>query len=167
MAEATMNTKNNSRSASTHILIKQVFLKLSQNRDPEKISIREICDAAQINRSSFYLHFTDLYALIDEIQEDIMAQIREILLEEFTRKGSSLDRTFTHFFQLLKENQSFFTPYYKHRRLSVRNLDMTQEEPFRSLILDAGRHFGFETEREVRYHSLFFTPGISAIMESG
>ena len=160
-----MNKKNNAKSQATHALIKEVFLALSQKKDAEKISIREICDAAGINRSSFYLHFTDLYDLIDEVEKDMTQQIESILLQAFEYRNMPMRDVFTSLFTFLRDHQSFFRAYYQHRRGAVRSLDLTKTEPFRSYIIDAGHQFGFESEREIRYHSLFFTSGFSAIME--
>ena len=160
-----MNRKNNAKSQATHALIKEAFLSLSQQKDAEKISIREICDAAQINRSSFYLHFTDLYDLIDEVEKDMTRQIESILLQAFEHKNMPMRDVFTSFFVFLREHQSFFRAYYQHRRGAVQSLDLTKTEPFRSYIIHAGHQFGFESEREIQYHSLFFTAGFSAIME--
>lgn len=160
-----MNTKNNGRAQATHALIKSAFLELCQHKDSEKISIREICEASGINRSSFYLHFPDIYGLIEELDRDMKEQLKGIMVQAMEVETVSMRQVFVKLFQFLRENKTFFNATYKSRRTSLRGLDLTRDEPFRSRITAAGRTFGFESEREIRYHSLFFTAGISAIIE--
>lgn len=160
-----MNTTNNARFQSTHTLIKSVFLELCQHSSAEKISVREICEKAQINRSSFYLHFADIYTLMDELNRDMTEQIKYIMIQSFNTDSVSMKQTFIKLFQFLSDNQSFFSSIYRNRRSSVRDLNITLDEPFRSRIITAGRFFGFESEQEIRYHSLFFFAGFSAIVE--
>ena len=47
--------------------IAEVFKNLSQKKSIEKISIREIAIAAEINRSTFYYHFKDKADLVEWI----------------------------------------------------------------------------------------------------
>lgn len=161
-----MNTKNNIRSQSTHEMIKSAFLELSLHKETDKISVREICEAAQINRSSFYLHFQDVYGLIEELDRDIKERLKAIMAQAMDAENTSIKEVFLKLFGFLKENKSFFLATYKSRRVSMYDLDLTKDEPFHSKIVAAGKLFGFENEREIHYHSLFFTAGVSAVMEA-
>ena len=44
-----------------------------------KITVREICDKDEINRSTFYKHYQDCYDLLDKLKEDALAQFDELL----------------------------------------------------------------------------------------
>ncbi len=161
-----MNTKNNARSQATHERIKSVFLDLSIHKDAWEISVREICEAAQINRSSFYLHFQDVLGLIEELDRDMKERLKEIMMETIDTENASMKQVFVKLFRFIKDNQTFFAAAYGSRRSSMRGLDLTKDEPFRSQIIAAGKLFGFESEQEIRYHSLFFTAGVSAVTEA-
>lgn len=50
--------------------IKESFWKLYRDRPFEKISVKEVCEGANINKTTFYYHFQDLRAVLDEIEED-------------------------------------------------------------------------------------------------
>lgn len=160
-----MNTKNNAKAHATHALIKQAFLDLSKHKNAEKISVREICNVAQINRSSFYLHFVDIYDLIEEVNQDMMKGMEEILTQAMTDESVPLKQVFTELFRFIKKSECFLSSYYRNRRSSLRELDLTKSEPFLSRMISAGKSLGFEDEREIRYHLLFFTAGFSAITE--
>lgn len=48
------------------------FLKLMETTDFNHITIAAITKKANINRSTFYYHFTDKFQLMDSIQEDVL-----------------------------------------------------------------------------------------------
>lgn len=71
--------------------IKESFWRLYRDRPFEKISVKEVCEGANINKTTFYYHFQDLRAVLDEIEEDslpleapqmIAALVRPVAKEE-------------------------------------------------------------------------------------
>ncbi|WP_054759589.1 TetR/AcrR family transcriptional regulator [Secundilactobacillus collinoides] len=61
-----METKNDRRSRKTQKLIFDTFTGLLQKKDFAKISIKDITDQADVNRSTFYIHFEDKYDLLNK-----------------------------------------------------------------------------------------------------
>ena len=53
---ATERPAHNRRTAYTKTAIRRTFFELLEEKDFEKISVREICQRADINRSTFYRH---------------------------------------------------------------------------------------------------------------
>ena len=51
----------------TKIAIKQAFIKLLGEKPLSKITVQDIVDECGVNRNSFYYHFQDVPALIEEI----------------------------------------------------------------------------------------------------
>ena len=47
----------------TERAIKQAFMELRAEKPLEKIRVKELCDRACINKSTFYAHYQDIYAL--------------------------------------------------------------------------------------------------------
>ena len=62
------NTKNK---------IKMAFLDLYKEKNIEKISIKEITDAANIYRGTFYYYFDDIYFLLNELENDFFDEIKD------------------------------------------------------------------------------------------
>lgn len=56
----------------TRKAIKSAFLKLAQNSDINKIKVSELAELADINRKTFYLHYVDIFAVQEEIQEEFI-----------------------------------------------------------------------------------------------
>lgn len=59
----------------TKTAIKDSFLDLRRKKSIEKITVTELTKAANINKATFYLHYSDIYALSDEIENAIIDEI--------------------------------------------------------------------------------------------
>lgn len=62
----------------TKAAIKEAFLELREKKPIEKITVTELTRLANINKATFYLHYSDIYSLSDEIENAI---IDEVLLD--------------------------------------------------------------------------------------
>ena len=58
--------KNESRYQSTAILFDEALINLLEYKDIDFITIKEICNKAGVNRSTFYLHYENISDLINE-----------------------------------------------------------------------------------------------------
>jgi len=55
------------RAARTRILIQEAFLSLASEKSFEAITVKDIVERANVNRSTFYAHFDDKYTLLDQL----------------------------------------------------------------------------------------------------
>lgn len=94
--------KTDHRSRYTQMMIKQSLLKLLAVKQINKISVSELCEAADINRGTFYNHFTDVYDVSDSIEQDFYEQLTEKLDSEKSYKFD--DVFFNDIINLLHEN---------------------------------------------------------------
>lgn len=60
------------------------FWQLYCKKKIEKITVKEVCDLAGYNRSTFYAYFTDVYEILEEIEEQTVAteDFKKIILNE-------------------------------------------------------------------------------------
>lgn len=63
------------RMVKTRAQIKQAFLTLREKLTPEKIKVKDICEMAQINKTTFYHHYTDSMELSNEIDDHAIDQV--------------------------------------------------------------------------------------------
>ena len=63
----------------TQQLIKAAFLELVGAVGFEKITVQSITKKAAVNRSTFYLHYTDKFDLLSSMEAEILSGLREIL----------------------------------------------------------------------------------------
>ena len=67
-----MEKKIDPRTVQTKANIKQILLELMKQMPFEKITVSQLCKEAGINRGTFYLHYCDLYAVLDELMEEAL-----------------------------------------------------------------------------------------------
>lgn len=70
--------KENRSARRSRRLIRQAFLELLSQREFSKITVVDIVERADLNRSTFYAHYPDIYGIVDEIQEEIMQRNMEL-----------------------------------------------------------------------------------------
>lgn len=99
----------------TEQLIRTAFFKLIETLGFEKITVQNLTQKAAINRSTFYLHYTDKYDLLNTLETELLTGIRKILdALDFNVILQSVrdNRPMPHIIQILeyvKENERFYT----------------------------------------------------------
>ncbi len=56
--------------------IKQAFIELLTENNLDRITIQQISDLADVNRGTFYLNYEDKYALLDEMENEQIEEIK-------------------------------------------------------------------------------------------
>lgn len=65
----------------TEKAIVETFVKILNEKPVDKITVKELIDTCEINRSTFYYYFADIYDLIDKIFEDETAKFLDEHME--------------------------------------------------------------------------------------
>ncbi len=60
-------------------LIRTAFVELMQEKDTDKITVTDIVKRADINRGTFYAHYSDTHAVLEQIENEFLQHILEIL----------------------------------------------------------------------------------------
>ena len=60
------------RTERTRKNITQAFIELRRNKPIEKITVKELAALAYINKATFYRHYEDIYALSEEIENQLI-----------------------------------------------------------------------------------------------
>lgn len=55
--------------------IKNAFIELRSRKPLEKITVKELCSIARINKSTFYSHYRDIYDLSDAMEAEIVESV--------------------------------------------------------------------------------------------
>ena len=59
---------------------------LAKEKPLNKITVKEICEEAQLSRNAFYFHYQDIFALVEEIENQMVSEV-EGYLAEFREMG--------------------------------------------------------------------------------
>ena len=71
--------KLNRKTHYTRMVIKDSLINLLKQRPISKITVTELCKNADINRTTFYSHFTDTYDLLRQIEDETLAWVEETI----------------------------------------------------------------------------------------
>ena len=156
-----MNTKGNQRYAETKQKIKGTFLNLLKEKTADKITVTEICKAAQIHRTTFYGHYEDVSALVNEMVGEMYEQIIDFFVKSDWKNG---ENGFEKLFFLIREQKEFFRQYLNGFGLYPGQRNRLPELLMKNMgkMIDV---MGFEDEEELYYHQTFFCNGLIAVIE--
>jgi AcrR family transcriptional regulator len=98
-------SKDDRRVRYTKMVLKESFVKLLGEKDISKITIKEICDGADINRATFYAHYSDQYDLLRKIEDELFENISAHLSGQTFVVGeeSTIDMV-ERIFEYIREN---------------------------------------------------------------
>lgn len=68
-------TKYANAAQKTKTALRETFWQLYQEKPIDKISVREIIERAHYNRSTFYEYYSDIYAVLDEIENELFESL--------------------------------------------------------------------------------------------
>lgn len=148
-----MNTKNNKRKRESMQKIEQVLIEFLQTKQLNQISVSDICKKADLNRSTFYANYVDIFEVADTIREKLEAEVSELYKDEMTEGFNS--NNYLLLFQHIKENQIFYRTYFK----------LGYDEKYKIWQYDhdlAQKHFG---DNFIEYHMEFFKSGLTRIIK--
>ncbi len=148
-----MNTPNNKRKKASIERIENVFIDLLQYKELNKISVSDICKKAQLNRTTFYSNYADIYELADSIRDKLENSLSQIYQNEINQGFNSHD--YLKLFRHIKDNQAFYKTYFK----------LGYDNNYKIIAFDtnlAKLHF---QNRFIEYHAEFFKSGITKIIK--
>ena len=91
----------------TERAIKQAFMELRAQKPLEKIKVKELCDLACINKSTFYAHYQDIYALANAMEDEMVEVVVESLPQLTARDVSERTEWLTReMFRAFTRNQT-------------------------------------------------------------
>jgi len=86
-----MNNKLDRRKKYTRMVLKDSLIDLLKTKPITAITVKEICEQADINRSTFYSHYRDQFDLLEKIEEEAIADINAYLSQyDFFQDEESL-----------------------------------------------------------------------------
>ena len=74
----------------TKKMIRETFLDLLKEKPLSKITVKEICEKAQINRGTFYKHYYDTYDLMEQLEDEAIDNFEQLLCSDLTDKSMDL-----------------------------------------------------------------------------
>ena len=101
-----MKARNlNNSSFKTKEAIRAAFAEMvKEKHDLNKITVTELVRRANINRSTFYLHYNDIYDIASEFEESLTSSI----LEKNPKSKEELIRFLDDLLEIIRENEALY-----------------------------------------------------------
>ena len=99
-----MSNTENRRTTMTKRLLQNSLIEILEKKPIHEITIKEICDNADINRSTFYRHYNTPHMLFDEIYDNVYKDILEIANQFRQTNFNSVD-AMTQILSYCEENR--------------------------------------------------------------
>ena len=140
--------------------LKTTLLELLENKDFENITVKMICENAQVNRSTFYAHYTDIYEIMDQMEEHLHQKLLQSYTPDDLKDDSVLPGwPFLPFLRHVKENRHFYAIVLKQRK----NFPLKQgyESMWNRVIKPKCEMAGITSEAEMMYYYVYFQAGLT------
>jgi AcrR family transcriptional regulator len=156
----------------TKKIIQDSFMEILQNKPFEAIAVGEIAKAAKINRGTFYLHFTDKFDLLDQIEQQLFAELGKHIDELQSRYSSthSFEKGQEHLAATLFSCIEMYSPILKvflsdHGRVGfhIRFRDAVSEKV--RLNLEKNKSFNANLKVPMEYFLAFITSAFLGLIE--
>lgn len=102
-----MTGKVDRRVRKTKAQLREGLAHLMLEKSIKEITVKELVDKVDINRSTFYLHYADIYQMLQQIEEEALENITHILENcpvDFSNNESTLEFV-TKFFAILDSDK--------------------------------------------------------------
>ena len=147
----------------TQALLKSALTGLLRENHISKISVTAICDSAEVNRSTFYAHYTDQFDLFAKLKAELMQDLQKLLQGSGSAAGELMqNRLFAPrreseivlIFDYAKENAGFFIAM-------LGDMDDLQMAAFARELSLIPR---FSETREEEYLSIYVATGAASVL---
>lgn len=148
-----MNTKNNKRYKISSEKIETTFLTLILNNNYEDITINQICQHANINRSTFYAHYDDINDLIIKIEGKFGKSMASI----FNYGERQTNEAIIEMFNFVKENKYFYKAF-----LNIPYITLAEKNTKLACLKNIGEKLNIDKSNTIGiyYRASFFGAGI-------
>lgn len=107
------NGKLDRRVRRTQKLLKEGLAELLGEKEIYKITVQELCDRVDINRATFYAHYTDIFDLYGKIEKDFLDELDAIFFDESL---TTVEAFFSRILDFVYENKKFCKMIYSDRK---------------------------------------------------
>lgn len=74
----------------TKMVLQQALLKILQRKHIDKVSVKELCEEAEVNRGTFYLHYSTPNDILMEIEQQFIDE-NMVLFQPYFNEGYETD----------------------------------------------------------------------------
>lgn len=93
----------------THQIFRNTLIEMLQTKHISEISITKLCEKADLNRSTFYVHFQNPGDILSEIESDVYQQIELYIRSEISKYGlTDINIVFSRILEYIRKHKKVF-----------------------------------------------------------
>lgn len=93
----------------TKMLLQNALVDLMLEKAVGKISVKELTQQADVNRSTFYLHYLDIYDMLEQMENEFVETIQGFFHDFFTPLPTSMPLTlFVNISEWLEQDKEYY-----------------------------------------------------------
>ena len=159
--------KQESKYFNTASYMDEALLALLENKNFEFITVKEVCQKAGVNRSTFYLHYESMNDLLEETINYVNNKFKDKLSEigkinDTTKVVLTSDKFLRPYLSFIMENKKIYKLI--HDKPHLFNLSMIANNLYREIFDVALTNFKVK-EKEKKYIFAFYTEGVIGIIK--
>lgn len=169
------------RIVKTRFLLRSTLQKLMENNSFDDITVKQVCENADVSRVTFYSHFTDKYALLANLYGDFLNKVVQRCIDKCRKAGEKDDaRAYcvnlyvSYAEEIYAGRLDFFRSVFKEKSYAyiafVEFIERATEEFIDKLNLSFNTALSRPQMLSLLYHgpmdylkSIVFTPGINSV----
>ena len=156
-----MNTSGNQLHMETEKKLREALLfYMEQERAP---TVGQLCQRAQINRSTFYRHYTDVYDLMNRVEQEFQHGLYRSLDGDsaFLARLGSKPEELEPLIAYIGQNPHFYRVYLQ--KYAVSEDDRSYQRYWQTQVLPLFQSHGVSNEEHIRYYYEYVKTGMVAI----
>lgn len=72
-------TSSDRRVRKTRDILRKSLINLMKDKNINSITVKELCEKADINRGTFYLHYRDVFHMLEEIEKELFKEFQDMI----------------------------------------------------------------------------------------
>lgn len=133
--------------------ILNAFIELRAVKDLEKITVIELCKKAEINKSTFYVYYQDIYDLSNQIEDDLVTSIVESIVVPENINDNVRDFTML-LCQSFEAKRNLINTVFAGNRINV--LPWKIEKSIKDMIYSAYPEYKDDLARNILYSYIIY-----------
>ena len=104
-----MDNEKDRRVIKTRKSIQTTLVNMMKERSYQDISVSNLCRCADIGRGTFYLHYNDIYEVVQELEDGILETFKDMAFQYFEEENTaSLQALIYKCLFWIKDNPDYF-----------------------------------------------------------
>lgn len=150
----------------TRMVLRDSLIQLLQERQLSSITVKDICELADINRSTFYAHYADQYDLLEQIEKEI--------IEDLTGYLNQFQLQYKNVEDVLPLIENLLEYFASKRDICQTLLNETMDSSFQQKVITVAHHYFIDNWEAVKhlnedlseYTSTFIISGCIHVMKA-